>query len=50
MEVRPVGELESVGAKIPKDIAEKTRRPFSFLRKNGNISAGSIGSLFPATT
>jgi hypothetical protein len=47
MEARPVGELESVGAKMPKDITEKTRRPFSFLRKNGNISAGPDSSLSP---
>jgi hypothetical protein len=50
MEARPVGELESIGAKTPKGITKKTRETFSFLRKNAIISAGSIGSLFPATT
>jgi hypothetical protein len=47
MEARPVGKLESIGAKIPKDITKKTRETFSFLRKNGNISAGPDSSLSP---
>jgi hypothetical protein len=45
METRPVGELESIGAKIPQDITKKTRAAFSFLRKNAIIPAGSASSL-----
>jgi hypothetical protein len=40
MKAMPGGELESVGAKTPKDITEKTRETFSFLRKNAIIPAG----------
>jgi hypothetical protein len=47
MEARPVGEPESVGAKIPKYITKKTRETFSFLRKNGDILPGSASSLNP---
>jgi hypothetical protein len=33
MEAKPVGELESIGAKIPKDITEKPERHLAFCGK-----------------